>query len=37
MQRKIHLLRKKSSCCGAAIEYRNDGKPHCTECGKTQG
>lgn len=27
----------KSSCCGAAIERRNDGKPHCSECGKTLG
>jgi hypothetical protein len=25
----------KSRCCGAEIEYTNDGKKKCSECGNT--
>jgi transposase len=25
-----------SSCCGAALERRNDGRLYCSECGKRQ-
>ena len=29
--------RSKSSCCGARLERRNDGKLYCSECGSYQG
>ena len=29
-------MAKKSSCCGSALEERNDGKLYCASCGKQQ-
>lgn len=26
----------KSNCCGAPLEWRNDGHLHCSECGSKQ-